>query len=162
MRMAGARVGVGEVLGAHRALAAVGPEAAREALRLALCSSRRDQGIFDAAWLELSGEPVGVEQTLADLLAQAAAALPRTGVPSREATVPGLAEAAPDAVPAAWSDAELLLHKDFAAYTDAERAAARVLLARLAARGPQRRSRRTRAARRRGRVHDMRGTLRAS
>lgn len=160
--MAGARVGVGEVLSAHLALHAVGPESARDALRLAMCSSHRDQGIFDAVWLELSGEPVGVDETLADLLAQAAPALPRTAVPSRAGAAPAAAPDAPEPVPAAWSDAELLLHKDFAAYTDAERAAARGLLARLALRGPQRLSRRTRVARRRGPVHDMRGTLRAS
>jgi uncharacterized protein with von Willebrand factor type A (vWA) domain len=161
MRLAGARVGVGEVLSAHRALHAVGPEAARDALRLTLCSSHRDQAIFDSAWLELSGTAPEVDQTLADLLAQAAPALPRTGVPSREAATaqtPG----GPEPVPAAWSEEELLLHKDFAAYTDAERAAARGLLARLALRGPQRLSRRTRVARSRGPVHDMRGTMRAS
>ena len=38
-------------------------------------------------------------------------------------------------VPAAWSAEELLLHKDFADYSAAERAAARALLARLARRG---------------------------
>ena len=44
--------------------------------------------------------------------------------------------------PAAWSEEELLREKDFAAYTDAERAVARRLLARIALRGPKRRSRR--------------------
>ena len=67
-----------------------------------------------------------------------------------------------EVVPAAWSEEELLREKDFAAYTDAERAAARRLLARLAARGPMRVSRRTRAARRRGHVPDLRATTRAS
>ena len=162
MRLGGARVGVGEVLNAHRALHAVSPPAARDALRVTLCSSHRDQAIFDAAWLELSGEPIGADQTLADLLAQAAPVLPRTGVPSREAAAPAAAQAGLDPVPAAWSEQELLLHKDFAAYTDAERAAARGLLARLALRGPQRYSRRTRVARHRGPIHDMRGTMRAS
>ena len=45
--------------------------------------------------------------------------------------------------PAAWSEEELLREKDFAAYTDAERAAARRLLARIAQKGPKRLSRRT-------------------
>ena len=65
-------------------------------------------------------------------------------------------------MPAAWSDEELLRSKDFAAYTDAERAAARRLLARLAARGPTRVSRRTRPLRRRGEVPDLRATTRAA
>ena len=64
--------------------------------------------------------------------------------------------------PAAWSEAELLHTRDFAAYTDAERAAARALLARLALRGPTRLSRRTRPTRRRGEVPDLRATTRAS
>jgi uncharacterized protein with von Willebrand factor type A (vWA) domain len=66
-------------------------------------------------------------------------------------------------VPAAWSEIELLREKDFAKYSDRERAMARRLLARLAARGPRRRTRRTRAVRRRrGEVHDLRRTVRAS
>ena len=47
-------------------------------------------------------------------------------------------------------------------YTDAERALARRLLARIAARAPQRLSRRTRPTRRRREVHDLRATVRAS
>ena len=39
MRAAQATVGVGEVLAAHRALGAVPPSAARDALRTALCST---------------------------------------------------------------------------------------------------------------------------
>ena len=67
-----------------------------------------------------------------------------------------------DPLPAAWSEVELLGEKDFADYTDAERAIARRLLIRLAARGHRRSSRRTRPARRRGEVHDLRATVRAS
>ncbi len=160
MRARGATVGVGEVLGAHRALAAVPPPAARDALRIALCASRRDLFAFDGAWAELAAPPEG-EDTLVDLLDAARAALPRAAVPQAEVPQPALAELGLEELPAAWSQEELLLHKDFAAYSDAERAAARILLARLALRGPRRRSRRTRAARR-GPVHDMRGTMRAS
>jgi hypothetical protein len=65
-------------------------------------------------------------------------------------------------VPAAWSQEELLLEKDFALYTDAERAAARRILALVARRGPRRRSRRTRPSRRRHEIHDVRATVRAS
>jgi uncharacterized protein len=162
MRAGGARVGVGEVLSAHRALAAVPPAAAREALRATLCASRRDLMAFDGAWAELTAD-TPVDDVLAELLETAREALPRVAVPASSAPVaaqaPDLTEG--DLLPSAWSTEELLLHKDFAAYTDAERALARALLARLAARGPLRRSRRTRAARR-GSVHDMRGTMRAS
>jgi len=65
-------------------------------------------------------------------------------------------------VPAAWSEEELLREKDFAAYTDAERALARRLLAQIARRGPTRVSRRTKPTRRRREVHDLRATVRAS
>ena len=75
--------------------------------------------------------------------------MPRVGIPQM-----GAAEAFPDVqgdpVPAAYSEEELLREKDFASYTDAERALARRLLARIAARAPQRLSRRTRPTRRRG------------
>ena len=64
--------------------------------------------------------------------------------------------------PAAWSEEELLRAKDFAAYTDAERAVARRLLHRIALRGPMRRSRRTVPTRRRREEHDLRATIRAS
>ncbi len=160
MRARGASVGVGEVLGAHRALAAVPPAAARDALRVSLCASRRDLVAFDIAWAELAAPPEA-DDTLVDLLDAARAALPRAAVPQAESPQSALADVGLEELPAAWSGEELLLHKDFAAYTDAERAAARILLARLALRGPRRRSRRTRAARR-GPVHDMRGTMRAS
>jgi uncharacterized protein with von Willebrand factor type A (vWA) domain len=68
----------------------------------------------------------------------------------------------PMAVPAAYSDVELLGHKDFSQYTDAEMAIARVLIARLAQRGPTRLSRRTRPARRRSHTPDLRRVVRAS
>jgi uncharacterized protein with von Willebrand factor type A (vWA) domain len=65
-------------------------------------------------------------------------------------------------VPAAWSDVELLREKDFAAYSDAEMALARELIARLARRGPRRLSRRTRPSRRRGHRPDLRRIVRSS
>jgi uncharacterized protein with von Willebrand factor type A (vWA) domain len=65
-------------------------------------------------------------------------------------------------LPAAWSEVELLHTKDFAEYSDLEMALARELIARLARRGPVRRSRRTRASRRRGHAPDLRRLLRAS
>ena len=53
LRADGVRVGVGDLLGAHRALAAVDPASrldAYHALRAALCSRHQDLAAFDAAW----------------------------------------------------------------------------------------------------------------
>jgi uncharacterized protein with von Willebrand factor type A (vWA) domain len=162
MRVAGAPVGVGELMAAHRALAAVDPAARGDAyfaLRAALCSSRADFELFAEAFAVVfapDGEP---ENPLEALGSIERAALPRVGVPM-ESEAEQVLEALP--VPAAWSEEELLREKDFAEYTDAERAQARMLLARLARRTPQRISRRTRATRRRRDVHDLRATVRAS
>ena len=168
MRAQGATVGVGEVLAGHRALAAVPPADARAALRATLCSSRPDLRAFDVAWARLAGDGAAPgdgadrqDEALDALLKTAATALPRLGVPPAAAAPPP-PPGAPDARPAAWSAEELLLHKDFATYSAAERALARSLLERLARRGAQRRSRRTRPAGRRGEVPDLRATVRAS
>ncbi len=166
MRAGGAAVGTGEVLAGLRALAAVPPAAAREALRASLCSSRGDLAVFDAVWTGLvaaGGESDGVDRALDDLLRSARMALPRVGVPAGAPGPPP--PAGQDPLPAAWSAEEVLLRgKDFAAYTAAERAAARALLARLARRGARRRSRRLRPVRsgRRGEVADLRATMRSS
>jgi uncharacterized protein with von Willebrand factor type A (vWA) domain len=157
MRTGGASVGVGDVLAAHRALAAVPPSAARAALRATLCASRRDLVLFEAAWAALAGLAPAADQPLADLLETAATALPRAGIPADMAERRGA-----HPVPAVWSTEELLRKKDFADYTAAERAAARLLLERLARRGARRRSRRTRASGRSGEVPDLRATMRAS
>ena len=86
-------------------------------------------------------------------------ALPRVAVPpaGRRGAGDDLTPA-----PAAWREEELLREKDFAAYTEAERATARRLLARIALHGPQRRSRRTVPTKRRRDEHDLRATIRAS
>ena len=161
MRAGGAAVGVGELLAAHRALAAVDPASRGEAffaLRAALCSSRADFDLFAEAFAIVfaQGEDENPFEALGTI---ERAALPRMGLPAE-------AEAAivedDDPVPAAWSDEELLREKDFASYSDAERALARALLARLARRTPQRVSRRTKPPRRRREVHDLRATVRAS
>ncbi len=156
MRAGGASVGVGEVLAAHRAVAVVPASAARAALRATLCASRRDLAIFDGAWAAVTGPPAA-DPLLGDLLETAATALPRAGLPAAMAERRGAG-----IVPAAWSSAELLRNKDFAQYTAAERAAARLLLERLARRGARRRSRRTRPSGRSGQVPDLRATMRAS
>ena len=163
MRAGGARVGVGELLAAHRALAAVDASDRMDAyyaLRTTLCSTRAELLLFSQAFATVFAS-APQEDPLAALGEIEKAALPRMGVPQMgaselEADVDG------DPVPAAYSDEELLHEKDFASYTDAERAQARRLLARIAARAPQRLSRRTRPTRRRRDTHDLRATVRAS
>jgi uncharacterized protein with von Willebrand factor type A (vWA) domain len=163
MRAGGARVGVGEMLAAHRALAAVDPTDRIEAflaLRTTLCSTRAELALFREAFAAVfAGDaPDNPLEALGEI---EKAAMPRVGVPQSGAVE---LEPDPDAdpVPAAYSDEELLREKDFASYTDAERAQARRLLTRIAARAPLRMSRRTRATRRRRDVHDLRATVRAS
>src|SRR3954454_9042641 len=160
MRAHGAGVGVGQVLDGQRALAAVPPAAARDALRATLCASRSDLAAFDAAWAALVAADAEPGGPLDDLLEAAKDVLPRAA--PRGAQVPGEPTGELVGVPAADSPDELLLDKDFAEYTDAERAAARALLARLARRGPQLLSRHTKSSRRRGERHDVRATVRAS
>jgi uncharacterized protein len=168
MRAGGARVGVGELLSAHRALAAIDAsdrEAAYFALRSTLCSRHEDIAAFDAAfaeWFRPAQDQPGPPPSLAEV---ATLVLPRVAVPGGERVIELAAEA--DVVPSAWSDVELLREKDFAAYTDEERRRARRLMRTLAATAPTRPSRRTRPARRRGAPPhaarpDLRRTVRAS
>jgi uncharacterized protein len=168
MRAAGARVGVDEVIRAHRALATVDPadrSAAYFALRATLCSRHDDFDAFDAAFAELFAPAPLEAPALPEELKPASLVLPRVGVPAEEVSVP--AEGDADVVPSAWSDAELLRDKDFAEYTDAERQVARRVMRTLAKASPARPSRRTRAAHRRGAPPhaarpDLRRTIRAS
>jgi hypothetical protein len=166
LRAQGSRIGIGELLDAHSALAAVdcaSREDSRLALRTVLCSRRADLPRFDAAFAAVFGHGRAPDSGELDQLgAIERAALPRAGIPG---TAPPAQQQAqePRAVPAAWSDVELLREKDFARYTDAEMALARELIVRLARRGPTRISRRTRPARRRrGHTPDLRRVLRAS
>ncbi|MFZ0041702.1 MAG: VWA domain-containing protein [Solirubrobacteraceae bacterium] len=158
------RVGVGELLAAVRGLDVVDAssrEDARLALRTILCSQRIDLPRFEAAFLEVFGDgrPPSKETPLDELGAIERAALPRLGIPDAAgARAAGGAEA----VPAAWSDVELLHDKDFARFTPAETALARELIARLARRHPTRLSRRTRPSRRRAHSPDLRHTVHAS
>jgi uncharacterized protein len=166
MRAGGTRVGLGELLGAHRALGAIDATSRREcyfALRAALCARHDDLEVFDAAFEACFG-PDPAELAPEALLALGGVELPRApaGPGADRGPAPAELELEFDVVPAAWSDVELLKAKDFAVYTDAERARARRLVARLGARGPLRRSRRTRPARRRAAHPDHRATLRAS
>jgi uncharacterized protein len=163
LRARGARVGTGQLILAHRALAAIDPSSpveARLALRATLCASRADLAAFDAAFTLWGGERARApSQPLMDPVATAV--LPRAVVPAEGGRVL-VPEEQIEVRPAAWSDVELLRDKDFAEYTDAERALARTIMRRIASRGPQRRSRRTRVSRRRSHHPDPRATLRAS
>ena len=165
MRAEGVRVGVGELLTAHRALAAVDASAredARLALRTVLCSRRDDLERFDRAFLAVFGDgrAPGRENPVSELGEIERSVLPRAGFASETVMAP--IEERSIAVPAAWSEVELLREKDFARYSDAEMALARELIARLARRGPMRLSRRMRPMRARGHQPDLRRVLRSS
>jgi uncharacterized protein with von Willebrand factor type A (vWA) domain len=159
LRTAGSRIGIGELLSAHHAVAAVELEDLRLALRAVLCSSRADLEPFDEAFEQVFGAGRLVQSPPSELGMIERAALPRAGIPSAP---PSLVPELPYPVPAAWSAIELLREKDFALYSDAETAAARTLIHWLARRGPTRMSRRLRPTRRRGHSPDLRRTVQAS
>ena len=170
MRAGGARVGIGELLAAHRALGAIDPSdrsTAYFALRASLCSRRDDLEAFDAAFAEWFSAPLPETPDVPPALDEVASlVLPRVAMPAPEVRQP----ATPDGIevlPAAWSDVELRADKDFADYSESERRSARTIMRRLAGTGPMRPSRRTRPARRRGAPPhaarpDLRRTMRAS
>jgi hypothetical protein len=167
MRARGSRVGVGELLTALRALDHV-ETADREDVRLALsvvlCSEHRDLERFEEAFAVVFGDGrVSVPHEPGEDIA-ALGEIPQEVLPQAGAADPTGEQAGPDAepVPAAWSAIEVLMHKDFARYTDAESALAHELIARLARRHPMRLSRRTRLSRRRGHVPDLRATVHGS
>jgi uncharacterized protein with von Willebrand factor type A (vWA) domain len=165
LRARGVRAGIGELLSAHRAMAVVDAtdrEDVRLALRTVFCSRHEDLEAFDEAFVEVfgSGQVPRAPSPLDELGEIVRETLPRSGMP---ADTPGAqTDEEPSPVPAAYSDVELLRHKDFADMSEQELAAANRLLARLALRGPTRRSRRMRAVRRRAHRPDLRRTLRAS
>jgi uncharacterized protein with von Willebrand factor type A (vWA) domain len=170
MRAGGARVGIGELLAAHRALAAIDPSdrsTAYFALRASLCSRRDDLATFDAAFAEwFSAPPPEAPDAPPALDEVASLALPRVAMPAPEIRQPAAPEEI-EILPAAWSDVELLKEKDFADYSEAERRIARSIMRKLAGTGPRRPSRRTRPARRRGAPPhaarpDLRRTMRAA
>jgi len=171
LRAGGVRLGLGEVVAAHRALAAVDPASrddARLALRAALCSRHADLEVFDAAFeacFHRRGED-GHETPPSNMPDEARPVLPRTAVPDVGRPRAETLELEP--VPAAASPQELLRDKDFAQLSEDERLVALRVLAGLAVRGPRRPSRRLRSQHRRG-GHapaaarpDLRRTARAS
>jgi hypothetical protein len=162
LRRHGTRVGTGEIIAAERALLAIDPASrsqARHALRATLCAGRADLAGFDAAFARWAGaRSPGADRPPIDPVATAV--LPRAAVAAEGA--PPVPIEADDLRPAAWSEVELLRQKDFAEYSDQERRAATALIARIAVRGPQRVSRRTRASRHAEHRPDSRATLRAA
>ena len=166
MRLRGSRVGAGELLTAIRALDHV-DVASREDVRLGLsvvlCSGHRDRERFEEAFTTVFGDGLPIAHEPSDDIA-ALGEIPQEVLPQAGSADPTGEQAAPDAepVPAAWSAVEVLVHKDFARYTEAENALARELIARLARRHPMRLSRRTRLSRRRGHAPDLRATVQAS
>src|SRR4051794_41371497 len=86
MRAGGARVGVGELLAAHRALGAVDASRREEAffaLRAALCSSHADTLLFAEAFGLAFAAPDEEREDPLDALGQIErAALPRMGIPA--------------------------------------------------------------------------------
>ena len=170
MRARGSRIGAGELLTAIRALDhvdAASREDVRLALSIVLCSEHRDLERFEEAFTAVFGDGLGAGPGGGHDPSEDIAALgeiPQEVLPQAGAADPSGEQAPPDAepVPAAWSAIEVLVHKDFARYTEAENALARDLIARLARRHPMRLSRRTRLSRRRGHAPDLRGTVQAS
>ena len=163
LRVRGVRAGSGELATAARALAAVDPGCrgdARGALRTVLCARRADLARFDEAFEEVFGGELRELREGVDLGDEARLALPRVANPDAPpAPAPDLA---PVEVPAAFSAVELLHEKDFADYTDRERAAARAVLRELARHGPERLGRRTRPVRSGGVRPDLPRTIRAA
>lgn len=150
LRARGVPVGIGQVLAAHRALAAVDLGRAgqvRAALRATLCSSHEDLLAFDAALAAARGEEPPARP--------GPGAVPRVG-----AAEPPAGEEAEEEQVGGWSAAAALRDKDFAALDAEERALVRAAAERLALRLPVRRSRRLRPAPRRGEVLDLRRTVR--
>src|SRR5437764_4872678 len=109
LRAQGSRVGVGELLDAHRALCAVdcaSREDSRLALRTVLCSGRSDLERFDAAFAAVFGaEPGSANHDRADPLQELGAVtksvLPRAAIP---ASGPAQDVQERPAIPAAWSN----------------------------------------------------------
>jgi uncharacterized protein with von Willebrand factor type A (vWA) domain len=162
MRAGGARVGTGEVEAGARALAVVGADRTDSylALRAIMCSRREDLAIFDTAFAEaFVGADGGRVAPPFEMPPGVELALPRIADPGAE---PSPGREPTDVRPAAWSEIELLIEKDFAQYSDEERALARAVVKQLAQHGPTRRSRRLRSARLRGVRPDLQRTLRAS
>jgi uncharacterized protein len=163
MRAGGARVGVDELLTAHRAVAVVDSASRAEthnALRAAMCSKHADIPVFEASFAAVFGLSAMEEFATQVDLAAAGLVMPKMAVPGEQQVKQQSINEKP--LPAAWSDVEIVRHKDFAEYSDDERVLAKRLIYRLAHRRPTKQSRRLRPSRKRGAEHDLRRTVRAS
>src|SRR4051794_35758773 len=103
LRAGGAAVGVGELLAAHRALAAVDPSSRAEAffaLRAALCSSRADFGLFAEAFALVFATAEDSTDPLEQLGKIERSVLPRMGIPTEADGQPELVDMP---VPSAYS-----------------------------------------------------------
>lgn len=165
MRAQRVRVGLGELLVAHSALAAVDAADRRQAhhaLRAALCSSRADYEAFDIAFEDTFGALDERVPVRANTLTTEPVETPTGG--AHEAPPEGEERRA--ATPAGWSDLERLRRTDFAELDEAELGIVAALIADIARRGPQRRSRRLRTSPHLGRGRhasvDVRATIRDS
>src|SRR6185312_8876985 len=105
------------------------------ALRSVMCATHADFTLFAEAFAVVFAVAEDSRDPLQQLGRIERAVLPKMGIPME---ADGPMEMIDVPVPAAYSEEELLREKDFAEYTDAERALARLLLARLARRSPQR------------------------
>ena len=164
LRAGGVRVGTGELEAGARALRAIDASQREDVylgLRALLCSKHTDYPVFDSAFSAVFGEPGDEAAGRAVLPPGADLVLPRVAAPPPEGAQPNKVGGA-EVRPAAYSEIELLHEKDFAAYTDAERAQARAIIMQLAQHMPMREARRTKATRRRGVRPDLQATVRAS
>ena len=164
LRAGGVRVGTGELAAGAQAMRANDASQRGDVylgLRAVLCSKHTDYPVFDSAFSAVFGEPGDEAADRAVLPAGADLVLPRVAAPPPEGVQPNKVGAA-EMRPAAYSEIELLHDKDFAAYTDVERAQARAIIMRLAQHMPMREARRTKATRRRGVRPDLQATVRAS
>jgi uncharacterized protein len=165
LRAGGVRVGTGELEAGARAMRAIDSASRGDvylALRAVLCSRRTDHPVFDAAFTAVFGDPgAAVRPEQAQMPPGADLVLPRVAAPPPEGAEPNRAGEA-EIRPAAYSQIEILHDKDFAHYTDLERAQARALIMRLARHMPLREARRTKATRKRGVRPDLQATVRSS
>ena len=164
MRAGGVRLGTGELEASARALRAIDASQRGDVylgLRAVLCSKHADYPVFDSAFSAVFGEPGDEAADRAVLPPGVDLVLPRVAAPPPEGVQPNKVGEA-EVRPAAYSEVELLHDKDFAAYTDVERAQARAIIMRLARHMPMREARRTKPTRRRGVRPDLQATVRAS
>jgi uncharacterized protein len=165
LRAGGVRVGTGELESSARAMAAIDPSQRGDvylALRAVLCSRRTDHPVFDSAFSAVFGDAAAEPGTDGTGMPPGSElVVPRAAAPPPEDARPNTISES-EVRPAAYSEVELLRDKDFAHYTDLERAQARRIIMSLAQHMPMREARRTRATRRRGVRPDLQATVRAA